>query len=296
MSLKSFINYISKSQITLELIKKLYKQNELNIVGSSRYAKSLIIDAIVTTEKKNILLICPNTEIAFKWFGYFQSNNNNDILYYPPNENLTYEIRSKSKEVEYTQLNVISKLINKNNKRNYFIIITTEKALQPHLINKSFYEINELNLQKGLEIEIKDLVDKFTEYGYKKEDKTMIEGTWSRRGEIIDIYPVNNELPIRIEFYDNLIDKIREYDPYSQKTLDEVNNINIINSGSNNTIHEILARKGLIKEEIVSNSNNLDRFLGIVEDNPSSIINFINKEDILIFDEPLQCKEFANNH
>ena len=56
MSLKSFINYISKSQITLELIKKLYNQNELNIVGSSRYAKSLIIDAIVTTEKKKHII------------------------------------------------------------------------------------------------------------------------------------------------------------------------------------------------------------------------------------------------
>ena len=52
MSLNSLINYISNSQITLELIKKIYKFNELNIVGSSRYAKSIIIDSIANKEQK----------------------------------------------------------------------------------------------------------------------------------------------------------------------------------------------------------------------------------------------------
>ena len=56
MSLNSLINYISNSQITLELIKRIYKFNELNIVGSSRYAKSIIIDSIAIKEQKDILL------------------------------------------------------------------------------------------------------------------------------------------------------------------------------------------------------------------------------------------------
>ena len=44
--------------------------------------------------------------------------------------------------------------------------------------------------------------------GYKNVANTDQEGQWSRRGDIIDIFPVNNELPIRIEFFDNIIDKI----------------------------------------------------------------------------------------
>ena len=132
MSLKSIINYISNSQITNELITRLNKDEEINIIGSSRYAKAILINSIANKEKKNILLICSNTEIAYKWYGYFESINNNEVLYYPPNENLPYEERSKSSEVEYSQLNIISKLVNKNENNNStkYILITMINQLQ----------------------------------------------------------------------------------------------------------------------------------------------------------------------
>ena len=90
MSLNTLVNYISNSQITSELIKRISKDNELNIVGSSRYAKSIILDSIAKKEEKNILLICPNVEIAYKWIGYFESINDKAVLYYPPTEHLPY--------------------------------------------------------------------------------------------------------------------------------------------------------------------------------------------------------------
>ena len=73
MSLNSLISYISNSQITEELVKRIANNNKLNIIGSSRYAKTIIINSIASKEKKNILLISPNEEIAYKWFGYFES-------------------------------------------------------------------------------------------------------------------------------------------------------------------------------------------------------------------------------
>jgi len=44
--------------------------------------------------------------------------------------------------------------------------------------------------------------------GYTKDNVTSTEGFWSRRGEIIDIYPVNYEFPIRLEFFDNIIEDV----------------------------------------------------------------------------------------
>ena len=73
MSLNTLVDYISNSQITFELIKRISKNKELNIVGSSRYAKSIILDSIAKKDEKNILLICPNVEIAYKWIGYFET-------------------------------------------------------------------------------------------------------------------------------------------------------------------------------------------------------------------------------
>ena len=298
MSLKTLINYISNSQITTELIDRIKKEEELNIIGSSRYAKALIIDSIASEEKKDILLICTNTEIAYKWYGFFQSINNNKIYYYPPNENLPYEIRNKSSEVEYSQLNIISHLLNIDNQNKSKIIITTERALQPHLLNKSYFTNSNLKLKKDFNIELKDLTIKFTKIGYKKVEVTTNEGQWSRRGDIVDIFPVNNEVPVRIEFFDNTIEKIREYDPFSQKTLETINEVNISHSGSYQKIKNdliSLSKNQSFDEKENIKYENLDRYLGIIEQFPSSIINFININSIVVIDELEQCKKFSKN-
>ena len=296
MSLNTLVDYISNSQITSELIKRISKNNELNIVGSSRYAKSIILDSIAKKEEKNILLICPNVEIAYKWIGYFESINDKAVLYYPPTEHLPYSSINKSKEIEFSQLTVLSKLIKKE-KNELNIVISTERSLQPHLINKNLLIENKLDLQKGVQIEIQELANKLTLLGYTKDNVTSTEGFWSRRGEIIDIYPVNNEFPIRLEFFDNVIEKIREYDPHTQKTLESINNIEIIQAGFDLLIKDKLnnlSKNNLFNSEDI-NKNNLDRYLGIIEEEPSNIIDFINRETILVIDELEDCKKFANN-
>ena len=274
MSLNSLISYISNSQIITELVNRIKNNNELNIIGSSRYAKSIILNSIARKEKKDILLISPNEEIAYKWYGYFDSIDNKNVLYYPPSENLPYASINKSKETEYSQLSAISKII-KNEGKDFNIIITTERSLQPHLISKNQFKENILTLFKNKELDIKELTKKLVILGYNKENLTSQEGSWSRRGEIIDIYPVNNELPIRIEYFDNTIEKIREYDPVTQRTLDSINKVEIVQVGFNLLIRkrlENLSKQGTFDSEEITIKNNLDRYLGIVEDHPSNLL------------------------
>ena len=57
MSLNTLVNYISNSQITSELIKSISKNNELNIVGSSRYAKSVIDRSATTLRNLKLFLL-----------------------------------------------------------------------------------------------------------------------------------------------------------------------------------------------------------------------------------------------
>ena len=298
MSLKSIINYISNSQVTNELIERLNKDKEINIIGSSRYAKAILIESIASKENKKILLICSNTEVAYKWYGYFESINNNNVLYYPPNENLPYERRNKSSEVEFSQLNIISRLLNKNENSSRNILITTERSLQPHLLNKEYFRYSNLNLKKGDKLELVELTKKLIDLGYSKEEITTTEGQWSRRGDIVDIFAVNNEVPIRIEFFDNNIEKIREYDPSTQKTLDTINAINISHCGSFQKIIKELKHLSEDNNFILDNDNtrlNVDRFLGLIENEPASIVDFIDNKTLLIFDELEECKKFTRN-
>ena len=109
---------------------------------------------------------------------------------------------------------------------------------------------------------------------------------------------VNNELPIRIEYFDNIIEKIREYDPVTQRTLDSINKVEIVQVGFNLLIRkslENLSEQGTFNSEEITTKNNLDRYLGIIEEHPSNLLDYINKETLIVIDEKEECNKFSNN-
>ena len=72
---------------------------------------------------------------------------------------------------------------------------------------------------------------RLSECGYIKSNNIDQEGTWTRRGDIIDIYPVSSELPIRLELFGDQLEKIKEFDPISQRSLDKIDNVCITPTG-----------------------------------------------------------------
>ncbi len=76
-----------------------------------------------------------------------------------------------------------------------------------------------LSIYLNQNIGIKDLVQALVEYNYQSCAKVNQEGDFSRRGGVIDVFPVTFEDPIRIEFAANQIDSIRSFDLISSRTL-----------------------------------------------------------------------------
>ena len=74
----------------------------------------------------------------------------------------------------------------------------------------------------GERISLNRLLTQWVELGYRNEPLVESPGTFSHRGGIIDVFPPNCNLPFRIELFDDEIDTIRLFDPYSQRSVREV--------------------------------------------------------------------------
>lgn len=70
-----------------------------------------------------------------------------------------------------------------------------------------------LKLYKGLNTELEPLLLSLVEFGYKRQESVLEEGDFSRRGGVIDIFPASFELPIRIEFEDDIVSSIKSFNP-----------------------------------------------------------------------------------
>ena len=89
-------------------------------------------------------------------------------------------------------------------------------------------------LRRGEQVELGEMLDMWRRLGYRFESAVYGPGVVSRRGGIIDIFPVGADLPARIEFWGNEIDSIRLFDPATQRSGDVVDSVQVTPA------HEIL--------------------------------------------------------
>ena len=84
-------------------------------------------------------------------------------------------------------------------------------------------------LQVGRRIgRVDDLLARWVKLGYRHEPLVETPGTFSQRGGIIDVYPPHTELPLRIELFDDEIDTIRWFDPFTQRSVGPAEAVDII--------------------------------------------------------------------
>ena len=76
-----------------------------------------------------------------------------------------------------------------------------------------------LKLYSGLNVDLERLFRDLVDFGYKRQDAVLVEGDFSRRGGLIDIFPNSFELPIRIELDNDLIASIETFNPSSGESL-----------------------------------------------------------------------------
>ena len=80
----------------------------------------------------------------------------------------------------------------------------------------------------GERLRLNDLLTQWVGLGYRNEPLVEAPGCFSRRGGIIDVFPPNSDLPFRIEMWDDEVDTIRMFDPYSQRSVRSVEEVRII--------------------------------------------------------------------
>ena len=100
------------------------------------------------------------------------------------------------------------------------LLVLTETLLQ-RLPDLTFFE-NNIKFVSGQEYNFNELAQKFANLGYVRCDMVSKKGEFSIRGDIVDIYPINADMPIRLDFFGDSLEKITEFDIDSNQSVYEV--------------------------------------------------------------------------
>lgn len=194
-----------------------------NVIGLTEELESIYIKNLHDTKTSNILVVTSTLYEANKFFNLI-SKYTDDVYLFPMDEFITSEASISSPELEITRLETLNTIVNKKNKK---IIITNLMGLLRYLPQKSKYKENMIRITVDSEVNKEELYRKLCNSGYKTETLVNKTGEISSRGYILDVFPVNEENAVRIEFWGDTIESIRYFDINSQLSIKEVNEITI---------------------------------------------------------------------
>jgi transcription-repair coupling factor (superfamily II helicase) len=92
-----------------------------------------------------------------------------------------------------------------------------ERTLPREALERAF-----VTVETAQEIDLDHLLATLAMLGYEAAEPVRIPGQFSRRGGILDIYPMGRELPVRVELYGDFVESLREFDPGSQRSAGEI--------------------------------------------------------------------------
>lgn len=107
------------------------------------------------------------------------------------------------------------------------IVVTTIDALMDKLEDPEKFRKKSIIITQGEKMNIEDLAAKLVEFGYEREAQVENGGQFAVRGGIVDIFPLTEEVPVRIEFWDDEVDSMRSFDTVSQRSIETCESINI---------------------------------------------------------------------
>jgi transcription-repair coupling factor (superfamily II helicase) len=111
--------------------------------------------------------------------------------------------------------------------RPWIIITTIAAALQKLPPKESFLQSSFL-IQKGKTIDLKALQNFLTGHGYNRAETVMETGEYAFRGGLFDLFPPGSEEPLRIDLFGDEIEKIRAFDPMTQRSTREISKFTLI--------------------------------------------------------------------
>ncbi len=190
------------------------------ISGLTKELSIFYLQKLFEKSKRNIIVLTSSLYEANKIYDGI-SNEIKESYFFPMDDFLSSMIIAASPELKFKRLETLDKIRNCSQK----IVVTNLMGYLKFL--PSFNADNSLEIKANDHIKRDELVNKITDLGYKIDSLVTASGEIAVRGFIVDIFPIEQIHPIRIEFDGNIIESIRYFDENTQLSFGNLNNIKI---------------------------------------------------------------------
>ena len=207
----------------MTFIDKIFDKVDSNeLIGLNNELKSIYIYEKFKNSNNSVILVTSNLHEAGLIYNSL-THYTDKVWFFPMDDFITSVAIAASPEFKITRLETMNSVIAEKKA----IIITNLMGYLRFLPSKEKFKNSKINLKIGDSINLDKLIEKLFNLGYKRETTVNMTGEIAVRGYVIDIFPINSDNPIRIEFWGDEIDSIRTFSIDSQLTISKINEVTI---------------------------------------------------------------------
>lgn len=258
----------------------------------------------------SIFVVLPSLYLAQKYYdkllGFVEEEN---VLFFPADELISAEMVAATGDFLFERIQTIYTLLTEGKK----IVIMNLHAAIKYELPKEVWMSSIFTLKKGMMIDINDLLIRLVRLGYEPVYTITKTGEFSRRGSIVDIFPLGSTAPIRLDFFGDEIDTIKYFNMDTQRSLEAILKsvilpvsefiydkedfaiakqriMSFLDKFKLSSIEEDMVSKDLFSLENHKNLTSLSRYLSFFNPNISTIFDFVEQKRIYFID-PIKSRE-----
>ena len=226
--------YYSHSKLATALTEALAKnQARIHINGMTGSLPAVVAAALAHQHLEcNQLFIAGDKEEAYYLLNDLESLldekeleiEKKQVLLFPT----AYRKPYQTEEVDNANVLQRAAVVKQLNAGRRLLIVTYPEALSEKVVSKKTLTQNTLQIVRGTKLDMDTVIEVMQEYEFERVDFVVEPGQYAVRGGIIDVFSYANEYPFRIEFFDDEIDSLRTFDPVSQLSVKQFDQIAIL--------------------------------------------------------------------
>lgn len=204
-------------------IKERIKKNQgvLQVSGCIDSQKSHFIYCIGENYGQKLILTYSDLRAReiYENYRFFDRN----VLIYPARDLMFYNADIQSHQIGMQRMMVQKSLMEEED----ITVIATLPACMERILPLAYVQEHVLEFQNDSSLDLQKLSAQLVEMGYEKMPQVEAVGQFAIRGGIVDVFPLTEENPIRIELWGDEIDSIRSFDSLSQRSIENLDSIRI---------------------------------------------------------------------
>lgn len=188
----------------------------------SDYTPFLLAE-MMKTSKRDILYVASSgkeLEQVASVFSFLAPET--EVLKFPAWDTVPYDRVSPNVNIVGQRLETLSKIALNPHEKNPRLIVASVGSVLQKLPPKKIFLNSRRVFEKGGKFDFNDFLHYAAINGYLKVEQVMEPAEYAVRGDIIDIFPASSQEPLRLDLFDDTIEKIRVFDPISQRSTGEV--------------------------------------------------------------------------